>query len=115
MMIIICNHHPEWTLLNELLWLRDLRQVIGRSGKCRIKIIIIVFIIIIIIIIAGELSATSSQERSCRDYQETLHQSQEQMEGAQAILDSSQVLIVMMMMVWMMMMIMGMKMEGAHP
>ena len=27
-----------------------------------------------------------------RDYQETLHQSQEQMEGAQAILDSSQVI-----------------------
>ena len=29
-----------------------------------------------------------------RDYQETLHQSQEQMEGAQAILDSSQVLVI---------------------
>ena len=29
--------------------------------------------------------------KQIRDYQETLHQSQEQMEGAQAILDTSQV------------------------
>ena len=49
MMIIICNYHPEWTLLSELLWLRGLRQVIGRSGKCLIKIIIIIFIIIAVI------------------------------------------------------------------
>ena len=45
-------------------------------------IFIIITIIFIIIII--------------RDYQETLHQSQEQMEGAQAILDSSQVLVIIM-------------------
>lgn len=31
--------------------------------------------------------------KQIRDYQETLHQSQEQMEGAQAILDTSQVFL----------------------